>query len=86
MICDKRETLDEKVEIIKRWEVILNISSIAPATLDSEGVYPSFSALVESDNNKSIPSSPRRVILLKEISGPIGVKSILKSPVVTILP
>ena len=55
-------------------------------TFFSLGVYPSFSALVESDNNKSTPPIPKFAILEISMSGPTGVKSILKSPVETILP
>ena len=41
---------------------------------------------MESLNNKSTPSSPSSAILLNSMSGPIGVRSTLKSPVETILP
>ena len=61
-------------------------SSIELMTDFSLGVYPSFSAFVESARRRSTPSSPIRAILLNEISVSTGVKSILKSPVVTTQP
>ena len=76
----------EKVETIKRPGAFSKISLIAEITLRSEGVYPSISALVESESNKSTPSVPKRAILPRLISAPTGVKSILKSPVVTTRP
>ena len=54
--------------------------------MDSLLLTPSFKALVESLTSKSTPSSPIRAILCKSATGPIGVKSNLKSPVVTITP
>ena len=54
----------------------------ASPTLFSDGVNPSTSELVESDNNKSTPSSPNSANLAKSTPSPsTGVKSILKSPV-----
>ena len=47
---------------------------------------PGTKALVESLNKRVTPSSPILAILPKFAIGPIGVKSNLKSPVVTTLP
>ena len=58
----------------------------ASSTLDSLLLIPSFKALVESLISRSTPSSPIRAILCKSAIGPIGVKSNLKSPVVTNVP
>ena len=71
----------EKVEIINLPWAFSNTSWIESKTFFSLGVYPSFSALVESLNKRSTPSLPNSAILLSSISGPIGVKSNLKSPV-----
>ena len=76
----------ENVDTIKRPGAFSKISLIAEITLRSDGVYPSISALVESDKSKSTPSVPNRAILPRLISAPTGVKSILKSPVVTTRP
>ena len=76
----------EKVETINLPAALSNTSWIESITFFSLGVYPSFSAFVESDNNRSTPPIPRFAILEISISGPTGVKSILKSPVETILP
>ena len=62
------------------------ISIIASSTRDSLIDIPSFRALVLSLINKSTPSLPSLAILYKSAIGPIGVRSNLKSPVVTILP
>ena len=64
------------------WKISLNASS----TLDSLIEKPSFNALVESERSKLTPSFPSLAILYKLAIGPIGVKSNLKSPVVTIFP
>ena len=53
--------------------------------LDSEGVVPSTSELVESLNNKSIPFFPHSANLIKSNFSPISVQSNLKSPVMAIL-
>ena len=72
--------------IIRLFLSLSNISLKAPSTIDSLLDIPVFRAFVESLISKSTPSSPILAILCKSAIGPIGVKSNLKSPVVTIVP
>ena len=79
--------MEAKVAIIILSVLCLaKISLITPSTLDSLLLTPSFKALVESLTRRSTPSSPILAILCKSAIGPIGVKSNLKSPVVTTVP
>ena len=63
-----------------------NISPKASSTTDSLFEKPGSNALVESLISRVTPSSPILAILLKLATGPIGVRSNLKSPVSTIVP
>ena len=63
-----------------------NISLIFSSTIDSESDVPGTVALVESLINSLTPFSPILAILCRFAIGPIGVKSNLKSPVITIVP
>ena len=76
----------EKVETIILAGALSKISSTPLRTWVSDGVYPSISAFVESANKRSTPSVPNLATLEISKVGPTGVKSILKSPVSTILP
>ena len=58
----------------------------AASTFDSLTLMPSFNAFVESLSKSATPFWPIAAILCKFATGPIGVKSNLKSPVVTIVP
>ena len=64
----------------------LIMSYSASSTSDSLVEKPGTSAFVESLINSLTPSSPILAIFPRLAIGPIGVKSNLKSPVVTILP
>ena len=86
-MCFKRYIFDANVAIIIRLVLYFsNITFKALSTFDSLLDIPSFKALVESLISKSTPFFPISAILCKSAIGPIGVKSNLKSPVVTILP
>ena len=63
-----------------------NIWDRAASTLDSLLDIPSLSALVLSLSKSATPFSPKAAILCRLAIGPIGVRSNLKSPVVTIVP
>ena len=63
------------------------MSSRARPTSTSETMKPGCSALVESDRRRSIPSAASRASPPRSVGRPsIGVRSILKSPVCTIVP
>ena len=64
-----------------------NSSWNAAPTVLSEGVYPSTSEFVESARRRSTPFSPICASLARSVPSPsTGVRSILKSPVCTIIP
>ena len=78
--------LEENVEIIILPLASEKTSSIPLITSLSLGVYPSFSALVESARRRSTPASPKPTTFWKSKSLSTGVKSILKSPLSIIVP
>ena len=63
-----------------------NISPRASSTTDSLAENPGTNAFVESLRSSVTPSFPIAAILPILATGPIGVKSNLKSPVSTIVP
>ena len=86
IICWILWTLLAKVAIIIRPVAFLNISNKDLDTSLSDLEDPSTSAFVESAIYRVTPCSPYCAIFANSISSPSGVRSILKSPVSTILP
>ena len=85
--CWTRWTLEAKVVTMMRSSQFWNWRMKVAPTVFSEGVKPGRSTLVESAHRHrtpSLPSSPRRA---RSITSPsMGVESILKSPVWTMVP
>ena len=86
-ICWTRWTWLAKQAITMRRRAASKMSSRARPTSTSETMKPGCSALVESDMSRSMPSAASRASPPRSVGRPsIGVRSILKSPVCTIVP
>jgi hypothetical protein len=87
MICWTRWTWLAKQATTMRRRAAAKMSSRARPTSTSETMKPGWSALVESDRSRSIPSAASRARPPRSVGRwSIGVRSSFQSPVCTIVP